>query len=202
MYHSMETAQSYQDREDSMMRVADNKENNDVSDLYNILDSDMMAFNEMDEFSDLPYENESESPAVMMRTAHRTDSLSHDKKCKIIYFDYDRNDIRADQTTHVAVNTDTVKHIINESIEAGYNPIIQINGHASEEGTAAYNISLSEKRAKTIADAFTQAGVSEHNIKIVAHGKEQPALLDGKPIRGRCPQQELNRRVEVNVLYS
>ena len=82
-------------------------------------------------------------------------------------------------------------------------PTIIIEGHACHSsGSSVYNLALSEKRAKAIADWFTSQSVPENNIKIVGRGFESPAIVSGKTIEGDKQQQWPNRRVEVHVLYS
>ena len=77
-----------------------------------------------------------------------------------------------------------------------------IEGHACQEGTPAYNVALSEKRAKIVADHFVAAGVPSSSIKVVGRGQECPAVINGKTVNGSREDRAPNRRVEVRVIYT
>lgn len=67
---------------------------------------------------------------------------------------------------------------------------IAIIGHASEEGTAAYNQKLSERRAKAVADYLVKTEkISSSRMTTEGHG-ERESIAKSRP---------LNRRVEIQV---
>ena len=72
---------------------------------------------------------------------------------------------------------------------------IQIIGHTDSDGEAAYNQSLSERRANAVADQIQAGGVSFDRIVTTGMGENEPVASnlteDGKA---------LNRRVEILVI--
>ena len=66
-----------------------------------------------------------------------------------------------------------------------------IVGHTDSVGADEYNVSLSKKRAFTVAASLQAAGVNPRYIHIIPMGKEQPFATNSTP-DGR----KLNRRVE------
>lgn len=69
---------------------------------------------------------------------------------------------------------------------------VQVTGHADSVGSDQYNQSLSERRARAVADALVQRGVGSTRIYVVGRGESQPiASNDTEEGRAR------NRRVEI-----
>ena len=123
---------------------------------------------------------------------------------KVIYFDFDKHIVRADQKESVEYDIERVKEVLKKAARDGDLPTVVIEGHACHSaGSSAYNIALSEKRAKIVSDWFTSAGIPNENIKIVGRGSEVPAFgSDGKEITGDRQAQWPNRRAEVRIVYS
>ena len=71
---------------------------------------------------------------------------------------------------------------------------IVIEGHTDNIGEAAYNQSLSEKRAFSVEDYIETQGVSKGRITTKGYGEQQP--LNGNQTE---EQRHLNRRVEVAI---
>lgn len=117
------------------------------------------------------------------------------KKC---HFDFDKYEVKNDEDKLVEANIELAKKLIAE----GNNPSIIIEGHSCHAaGSRTYNLVLSEKRAKTVADRFVSAGIPADSIKLVPRGQECPekdAL--GNDITGSKDAQWLNRRSEVRVI--
>jgi OmpA-OmpF porin, OOP family len=80
-------------------------------------------------------------------------------------------------------------------LNAGY--MIEIQGFASSEGDANYNVTLSERRAEAVQRYLVAKNVPLYRVSIVGLGTEKP-VGDNKTRAGR----EQNRRVEVRVLRS
>ena len=57
------------------------------------------------------------------------------------------------------------------------NSLIVIEGHCDERGTREYNLALSEKRASAVRDYFIANGIDAKRIRIIAYGKERPAVF-------------------------
>ena len=73
---------------------------------------------------------------------------------------------------------------------------IDVHGHTDSTGTAAYNQTLSERRAQSVASYLTSRGVQPARIAILGHG-EQDLLVN--PERTEADRQA-NRRVEIRVV--
>ncbi|MGO9065650.1 MAG: OmpA family protein [Myxococcaceae bacterium] len=67
-----------------------------------------------------------------------------------------------------------------------------VEGHTSNTGTAAYNMKLSQERAKGVMDFLVAQGVTADRITSVGFGETRP-IADNKTKAGRA----LNRRVDV-----
>ncbi len=73
---------------------------------------------------------------------------------------------------------------------------IRVDGHASSEGEDAYNMKLSEKRAKAVMDHLVKRGkVDKKRLSFEGFGETQP-LQSNDSESGR----EANRRVEFTIL--
>jgi outer membrane protein OmpA-like peptidoglycan-associated protein len=111
---------------------------------------------------------------------------------KIIYFEFDKYKITNEQEAALLADIEHAKKMIN----AG--KTIVIEGHACDSaGSAVYNMTLSEHRAKFIATKFKEAGIDKANIKIAARGQEMPEHKGGNR-----HQQAVNRRVVVFAIDS
>lgn len=71
---------------------------------------------------------------------------------------------------------------------------VVLKGHASHEGTKAYNIKLSERRAKVVADYLQDNGIAKDRITTVGLGEANP-IASNNTAYGR----EVNRRVETAI---
>lgn len=72
--------------------------------------------------------------------------------------------------------------------------LIRIEGHTDSEGDDAYNLDLSERRAKSVMRALLERGIEPGRLKAVGYGETQP-IADNKKAAGRA----LNRRVEFMI---
>ena len=79
------------------------------------------------------------------------------------------------------------------SLPSGY--LIEIQGFASADGDANYNVGLSERRAVAVQRYLISKNVPLYRISIVGLGDDKP-VGDNKTRAGR----EQNRRVEIRVL--
>jgi outer membrane protein OmpA-like peptidoglycan-associated protein len=71
---------------------------------------------------------------------------------------------------------------------------LTVSGHADASGSAKFNQSLSEARARNIADLLSGAGVPAEAMTVQGFGKTHLAVQTADGVR-----EPLNRRVEVNV---
>ena len=72
---------------------------------------------------------------------------------------------------------------------------IEIAGHADATGTEAFNLKLSERRAKAVAQFLTEKGISTSRVSVVFHGENIP-VASNTTEEGR----RRNRRVEFKIL--
>lgn len=120
---------------------------------------------------------------------------------KNVYFTFNGKDIKEDQTEALVENIKTAKACIEKNKE--YKPTLIIEGHAcSSAGREAYNMALSEVRAKQVYQACLDAGIPADCMKIVGRGQEVPAMIDGTPVAGDRLAQAPNRRCEMHVIYA
>ncbi len=120
---------------------------------------------------------------------------------KVVRFDFDKASIRPDQEPLVVRNIDLAKTLLDEG--TAEEVTIVVDGHAcSSAGSRAYNLALSEKRAKVLRDRFVAAGIPAEKLKIVARGSEVPVVINGQPVTGDRVAQAPNRRDEVRIIYS
>jgi peptidoglycan-associated lipoprotein len=106
---------------------------------------------------------------------------------RIVYFDFDRAEIRADQVALVAAH-------------AGYlashaTARVRLEGHTDERGTREYNIGLGERRAQAVRHALLLQGVAEGQVATVSYGAERPAVAGSDEAAWAK-----NRRVEIVYL--
>ena len=73
---------------------------------------------------------------------------------------------------------------------------VEIAGHTDNIGTAAYNLTLSKRRAEAVKDFLTKKGIDARRIMAVGFGKSRPLASNDDEEEGR----ELNRRVEFKVI--
>ncbi len=88
---------------------------------------------------------------------------------KVIYFDYDIDQVRADYQDAVVAHGDYLA--ANPSVT------VTIEGHADERGSREYNIGLGERRANNVKRLLMSQGAAENQIVTISYGEEQPAEL-------------------------
>jgi outer membrane protein OmpA-like peptidoglycan-associated protein len=77
---------------------------------------------------------------------------------------------------------------------------IHIDGYTDSIGSEAYNMTLSEQRAKTVRDWLAAHGDIPASTPYVGHGKADPVAPNTKPDGSDNPAgRQKNRRVEITV---
>ncbi len=129
---------------------------------------------------------------------HVKESVAFDKDGKVldetgsiklirlnIRFEFDRHDIRQDYESEISEAVEFLnKH---KGLTA------TVDGHTDSVGTYMYNHTLSELRAKKVAQALTKSGIDKSRIKTKGHGETTP-VASNKSEEGRA----LNRRVDIS----
>jgi peptidoglycan-associated lipoprotein len=100
---------------------------------------------------------------------------------RVIYFDFDRSDIRADSQSIVAAH----------AAYLAKNPAQKVR----LEGSREYNIGLGERRGQAVRRALALQGVAETQLSTVSYGEERPAAAGSDE-----QAYGLNRRVEIVYL--
>ncbi len=124
-----------------------------------------------------------------------------DDEFRKLYFAFNHYGVGPDQKAALAYDIEQVKQMLAEADPVAQ-PTIILEGHACQEGDRLYNLALSEKRAKAVADLFVNAGIDRNAIKVVARGQECPVTINGKTVNGSRAERAPNRRVEVRVIYT
>ncbi len=102
----------------------------------------------------------------------------------VIYFDFDRSDIRPEFAEVIAAHA--------RKLAAAPNLKARLEGHTDERGSREYNIGLGERRAQAVRRALLLQSVGDAQLTTVSYGEERPAA-DGHD-EGAWAK---NRRVEI-----
>ena len=104
-----------------------------------------------------------------------------------IFFDAERASLRYGS----AVQLERIAQKIKRSPSM---PMVELHGYAEDLGDDERSSKLSEARARTVATLLVAHGVSADQLKVVAHGANQPIGSNKDPV-GR----QLNSRVEIQI---
>jgi len=85
----------------------------------------------------------------------------------VIYFDFDKYNIRADQWPKVEELAELIKS--NPS-----NYTVRIEGNCDEWGTEEYNYALGLKRANSVKNALIKLGVDPKKLTVISYGELNP----------------------------
>ena len=105
-----------------------------------------------------------------------------------VTFDFDRSDLTAEARSVVTQAANYAK--------SGAPTRVLVVGHTDTSGNAAYNMGLSNRRARTVADALVAQGVNGGVISLDGKGETQPAKATGDGVR-----EPLNRRATVDINF-
>jgi peptidoglycan-associated lipoprotein len=83
-----------------------------------------------------------------------------------IFFEYDQARLTNDARTQLASNAEWIK--TNPAVT------VQIEGHTDERGSVEYNLSLGERRAKSVKAYLASLGVDNKRMTIISYGEEKP----------------------------
>lgn len=96
-------------------------------------------------------------------------SISKPSVVENIFYDYDKADLRPESKT-----------ALNELIAVLYdnpNVTIEMASHTDRWGSDAYNINLSERRAKSVVDYLVENGISRDRLQPHGYGKSRPKTV-------------------------
>lgn len=104
-----------------------------------------------------------------------------------IYFDYDKAEVKPEYLPFIE---DMVKVVLSHT-----DLRVKVVGHTDSDGTDAYNIDLSSRRAQAIIDCLLAKGLARDKIEIDFKGEKEP-ISDNKSAEGR----QQNRRVDFSFI--
>ena len=90
---------------------------------------------------------------------------------RIVYFDYDSFEVKADYTQLLEANA--------RYLNANRNVRVALEGHTDERGGREYNLALGQKRAEAVRRAMAVLGVQDSQMEAVSFGEEKPAQTTG-----------------------
>lgn len=96
-------------------------------------------------------------------------SISKPSVVENIFYDYDKADLRPESKT-----------ALNELIAVLHdnpNVTIEMASHTDRWGSDAYNIDLSERRAKSVVDYLVENGISRNRLQPHGYGKSRPKTV-------------------------
>jgi len=106
---------------------------------------------------------------------------------KPIYFDYDKAEIRDEYKDYLK----TMAQIVLSHSDLR----IKVTGHTDGDGSDAYNLDLSKRRAQAILDFFLAQGLASHRVVIDFRGKREP-VAPNTTSEGK----QRNRRVDFEFI--
>ncbi len=110
-------------------------------------------------------------------------------------FDFDKADLRSDAEAALEAAIPQIK----QATEDGKHPA-RVEGHTDGKGSDAYNMRLSEARARSIRDWLARHKVLSPTADIVGFGKSMPvAANEFEDGRDNPEGRQKNRRVEITV---
>ncbi len=104
-----------------------------------------------------------------------------------IFFDFDKSTLRDESFPEL----ERLLKLLND-----YPTLkIEISGHTDNRGTAAYNKTLSENRAKSVVDYLLGKGINKDRLTFMGYGFDKP-VANNDTDEGR----QLNRRTEFKII--
>jgi outer membrane protein OmpA-like peptidoglycan-associated protein len=106
----------------------------------------------------------------------------------VVYFDWDRSTLTAE-----------AQQVVTQAAayaRSGNPTRVLVVGHTDTSGSAAYNLGLSNRRARTVADALVAAGVNGGVVSLDGRGDTQLARATADGVR-----EPHNRRATVDINF-
>jgi peptidoglycan-associated lipoprotein len=102
----------------------------------------------------------------------------------VVYFDYDRAEIRSEFNSMLATH--------GRFLADNPNRQLRLEGHSDERGSREYNIGLGERRAQAVRSVLQLQGASANQLTTVSYGEERPLATGSNE-----DSWAQNRRVEL-----
>ena len=117
----------------------------------------------------------------------KMDDLRKNFKFEPLFFDFDKDQIRDEYVDYL--NTMAMVVLSHSDLR------IKVTGHTDGDGSDAYNLDLSKRRAKAILNFFINAGLAPERIEIDFRGKREP-IAPNSTSAGK----QKNRRVDFEFI--
>ncbi len=104
-----------------------------------------------------------------------------------IFFDVDKSTLRKESYAEL----ETLLKLLNDNKSLR----IEISGHTDNQGSADYNLKLSQNRAKAVVDYLVSKGIASSRLESQGYGLTKP-IATNATAAGR----QLNRRTEFKIL--
>jgi len=85
---------------------------------------------------------------------------------ELVFFDYDKSDIREDAAAVLRRKADVLR--------ASPQVQIRVQGHADERGSTEYNLALGNRRAESVRQFLVGFGLADSRFSIISYGEERP----------------------------
>lgn len=85
---------------------------------------------------------------------------------ELVFFDYDKSDIRDDAAAVLRRKADVLR--------ASPQVQMRIEGHADERGSTEYNLALGNRRAEAVRQFLAGFGLAGDRFSIISYGEERP----------------------------
>lgn len=105
-----------------------------------------------------------------------------------VFFDLDKSTIRPESLPLLDQVANTL--LLNPQLRR-----VEIQGHTDSQGTAEYNLALSQARADAVRAYLVSRGVAEYRLVAVGYGLSQPVTQETSEAK-----RALNRRVQFVIL--
>lgn len=120
------------------------------------------------------------------------DDLAEILDLKPIYFDYDKADIRPDAALELTKIISALKQVKTMVVSA--------RSHTDSRGRDSYNLSLSDRRAKSTVAYIISQGIDPSRISGQGYGETQLVNRCGNGVKCSDEEHQLNRRSEFIVI--
>ncbi|WP_378183537.1 OmpA family protein [Aquimarina sp. SS2-1] len=127
-----------------------------------------------------------------VKSADVGDDLAKVLSLNPIYFDFDQSYIRPDAAVELA----KVIEVMNQYPEMK----IDVRSHTDSHGDDAYNMWLSDQRAKSTVDYMVAKGISAERLTSKGYGETQPVNDCGNDSNCKKSEYQLNRRSEFIIV--
>jgi outer membrane protein OmpA-like peptidoglycan-associated protein len=109
-----------------------------------------------------------------------------------IFFDFDKSTLRP-------LSNVELKNLVT-LMRSNPNLKVEISGHTDSKGNDAYNLKLSDDRARAVVNRLIENGVSSSRMKAKGYGETKPVAPNTKPDGSDDAEgRQLNRRVELTI---